>query len=86
MSKIEFYICRHCGNLVGMIHNAGVPMICCGEKMSELIPDSIEASEEKHVPAVTVEKGAFLSKLINKAWLTSLQRQGIFLAFFVYSP
>ena len=36
MSKVKFYICRHCGNLVEMIHDAGVPVICCGEKMEEL--------------------------------------------------
>ena len=28
----KFYICEHCGNLVTTIHNAGVPLVCCGEK------------------------------------------------------
>ena len=55
MSKNKFYICKHCGNLVGMIHDAGVPVICCGEKMHELVPNTVEASGEKHIPAVTVE-------------------------------
>ena len=54
----KFYICRHCGNLVGMIHDAGVPMICCGQKMEALEPNTVEASGEKHLPAVTVEDGA----------------------------
>ena len=31
--KAKFYICEHCGNLVTTIHNAGVPLVCCGEKM-----------------------------------------------------
>ena len=30
--KAKFYICEHCGNLVTTIHNAGVPLVCCGEK------------------------------------------------------
>lgn len=51
----KFFICRHCGNIVGMIKNTGVPVFCCGEKMQQLIPNSVEASGEKHVPAVTVE-------------------------------
>ena len=38
--KAKFYICEHCGNLVTTIHNAGVPMVCCGEKMKELIPNT----------------------------------------------
>ena len=54
----KFYICRHCGNLVGMIHDAGVTMMCCGQKMEALEPNTVEASGEKHLPAVTVEYGA----------------------------
>ena len=56
--KTTFYICRHCGNLARMIHDAGVPMMCCGQKMDELLPNTVEASGEKHLPAVTVEEGA----------------------------
>ncbi len=53
-NKVKFYRCNHCGNLVGMIHNAGVPLVCCGEKMEELIPNTVEASGEKHKPVVEV--------------------------------
>ena len=56
--KTKFYICRHCGNLVHVIHDAGVPMMCCGQKMAELLPNTVEASGEKHLPVVTVEDGA----------------------------
>ena len=44
----KFYICEHCGNLIGMIHDAGVPMMCCGQKMTKLEPGVVEASHEKH--------------------------------------
>ena len=54
----KFYICRHCGNLIGMVHNAGVPMMCCGQKMDALEPNTTQASGEKHIPYVTVEDGA----------------------------
>ena len=54
----KFYICRHCGNLVGVIHDSGVPMMCCGQKMEALEPNTVEASGEKHLPVVTVEDGA----------------------------
>lgn len=53
-SKQKFFICKHCGNLIGLIDNKGVPMVCCGEKMTELIPNTAEASVEKHLPVVTV--------------------------------
>ena len=51
----RFYICEHCGNLIGMINDAGVPMMCCGRKMTKLEAGTVEASLEKHVPVVTVE-------------------------------
>ena len=55
--KVKFYICEHCGNLIGMIHDAGVPVICCGQKMTPLVPNTVEASGEKHLPVVSVQDG-----------------------------
>ena len=55
MCDNKFYICEHCGNIVGMIHNGGVPMMCCGQKMTKLEAGVVEASHEKHIPVVTVE-------------------------------
>lgn len=52
---MKFYICRHCGNLVGMINNSGVPIVCCGQKMEALTPNTVDASGEKHLPVVTVD-------------------------------
>lgn len=57
MKNIKFYICEHCGNIVEMVHDAGVKPVCCGQKMNELVPNSVEASGEKHIPAVTVREG-----------------------------
>ena len=54
----KFYICEHCGNLIGMIHDAGVPMMCCGQKMTKLEPGTVDASHEKHLPFVKVEDGS----------------------------
>ena len=56
--KAKFYICRHCGNLAGMINDSGAPMVCCGEKMEALVPNTVEASGEKHLPVVHAEDGA----------------------------
>lgn len=55
MNENRFYICEHCGNLIGMIHDAGVPMTCCGQKMTELVPGTVDASKEKHIPVVNVK-------------------------------
>ena len=55
MKNTKFYICPHCGNIVEMVHDSGVKPFCCGQKMNELVPNTVEASGEKHIPAVKVE-------------------------------
>ena len=45
----RFLRCKHCGNIVGVIHDAGVPIFCCGQPMEELTSNTVEASGEKHV-------------------------------------
>ena len=54
MSEMKFYLCEHCGNIIGKIHDAGVPVVCCGQKMTQLIPGTVEASAEKPIPVPSV--------------------------------
>lgn len=51
----KFYICKHCGNLIGKVIDGGVTPVCCGEPMEELTANTVDAAKEKHVPVVTVE-------------------------------
>jgi len=55
MCKTKFVICRECGNLVEMVNDSGVKMICCGQEMQELVANTVDAAKEKHVPVVEVE-------------------------------
>ena len=55
MCENRFYICEKCGNIVGLVHDGGVPMMCCGQKMKKLEAGVVEASHEKHIPVVSVE-------------------------------
>ncbi len=48
-----FFKCPHCGNVIEKVVDSKVPVVCCGEKMVELIPNTEEASNEKHLPVVT---------------------------------
>ncbi len=51
----KFFICEHCGNIIAMVKDAGVPIMCCGQKMKEIVPGTTDAAVEKHVPVYTVE-------------------------------
>ncbi len=73
---MEFYICKHCGNLVGMVHNSGVPMMCCGQKMTKLEPGTTDAAFEKHVPVfkvdgskVSVQIGETIHPMVEKHFI-----------------
>lgn len=52
---MKYFICKHCGNLIAMVEDKGIPVVCCGEKMTELIPGTTDAAVEKHVPVFSVE-------------------------------
>ena len=49
----RFYKCEMCGNVVVKLVDSKVPLMCCGKKMEELVPNTVDASNEKHVPVVT---------------------------------
>lgn len=51
----NFYKCAICGNIVGLIESGGGELVCCGQKMEHLIPNTEEAAQEKHIPVVTRE-------------------------------
>ena len=51
----KYFICEHCGNIVTMVQDKGVPVFCCGQKMTPLVPGTVEAAHEKHIPVYTVE-------------------------------
>ena len=58
MKHTKFYICPHCRNIAEMIYDTDIPLHCCGDEMNQLLPGTVEASTEKHIPAVKVSKNA----------------------------
>lgn len=53
--EVKFFKCNHCGNTVDMIYHSGVTPICCGEPMHQLIPNTVDAAVEKHVPVIEID-------------------------------
>jgi superoxide reductase len=51
----KFLICEHCGNIVSVVNESGVPMMCCGQKMKQIEAGVVEASREKHIPVFEVK-------------------------------
>lgn len=53
--EFKLYRCSHCGNIAWKLVDKGVPLYCCGEKMTELVPGVSDGAAEKHVPVLTRE-------------------------------
>ena len=83
----KYYICEHCGNIIAMVRDAGVPVMCCGQKMKELVPGTVDAAAEKHVPVyqvegnvVTVRVGSVEHPMVPEhyiEWISVQSTQGI---------
>ena len=51
---LKFYKCAHCGQIILKVKETKVPVVCCGEPMKELVPNTTDAANEKHVPVIEV--------------------------------
>lgn len=52
---MQFYRCPVCGQIVAIVKKTGVPVVCCGKPMEQLVPNTVDAAGEKHVPVWSVE-------------------------------
>ena len=81
---MKFYKCAHCGQIVAIVKKTGVPIMCCGEAMQEIVPGTTDAAVEKHVPVykvegnkVTVTVGSVEHPMLEEhfiEWMRSRQR------------
>ena len=53
MKVLKFYRCNVCGNIAIKLVDSGIPMVCCGQPMTEIVANTTDAAQEKHVPVVT---------------------------------
>ncbi len=51
----KFFICETCGNIIAMVKPSGVPVVCCGKPMKQIVPNTTDAAQEKHVPVWSKE-------------------------------
>lgn len=52
----KFYRCSHCGKIIAVVKETGVPVICCGEKMQEIVPNTVDAAQENTFPSLKSRK------------------------------
>ncbi len=52
---MKFYKCEGCGKIAVLFRESACPTKCCGEPMVEVVPGTVDAAREKHIPDVAVE-------------------------------
>lgn len=74
---LVFYRCEHCGNIAIKPFDSGVPLVCCGDEMEELVANTQDAALEKHVPVISadgnkihVEVGSVAHPMIEEHYIT----------------
>lgn len=60
---VRFFICKHCGNIISMVHSSGAAVVCCGDEMEPLVPNTTDASQEKHLPVIEAAEGIVTVKV-----------------------
>ena len=52
---MKFYKCPVCGKIIAIVEERGVPTICCGKPMEELVANTQDGAREKHLPVFVVQ-------------------------------
>ena len=55
-NKIKILKCDKCGKVVKVFTDSACDTMCCGEAMRELVPNSVDAAVEKHVPQYEIRE------------------------------
>ncbi|MBO4441317.1 desulfoferrodoxin [bacterium] len=73
---MKFFKCERCGQIVAIVKGTAAPLVCCGEKMKEIVAGTTDASVEKHVPVcevkdnkVVVTVGAVAHPMIDEHYI-----------------
>jgi len=53
----QVFKCEVCGNIVQLVHVGGGTLVCCGQPMTLLEENHVDASKEKHVPVIEKVEG-----------------------------
>jgi superoxide reductase len=50
--RLQIYKCEICGNIVEVLHEGKGELVCCGQPMTLLKANTVDAAQEKHVPVI----------------------------------
>ena len=82
--SVKFFRCPSCGNVIYLMEGDINNIRCCGKEMDELVPASVEASTEKHIPEITevdgrldIQVGSSIHPMIEKHYIEWIAAENI---------
>lgn len=61
--RLEVYKCELCGNIVEVLFGSDGQLVCCGQPMTLLVENTVDAAKEKHVPVIEKVDGGVKVKV-----------------------
>ena len=62
-AKVKFYKCESCGDIVLVVEGDSNRFSCCDQVMELLVPNTVDASFEKHVPVAMLDDDVMTVKV-----------------------
>lgn len=60
MAKVNSVLkCSQCGNIFYSLYDGGGPISCCGQLVTLMEPNTVDAAQEKHVPVIEKIPGGY---------------------------
>ena len=61
--RLEVYKCDVCRNIVEVLHEGVGQLVCCGQPMTLVTENTVDAAKEKHVPVIEKIDGGYRVKV-----------------------
>ena len=78
----QIWKCNICGNIIEILHKGADALVCCGHPMNLIEENTVDASQEKHVPVIEgkiVEIGSILHPMEEEhyiEWIEATSENG----------
>ena len=63
LENLQVYKCGVCGNMVEVLSAGGGTLSCCGNPMTLLTENTVDAAVEKHIPVAEEKDGEVIVKV-----------------------
>lgn len=59
----QIYKCEICGNITEVLHTGAGELVCCNQPMKLMKENTVDASQEKHVPVIERQENEITVKV-----------------------